>query len=112
MQIPRARRTFAGPAQIRHWALELAKGLVGYGGSGRELGYVSMRQFRAMQALLRALPTCAALAPRKRRKQLARALESGDAAAVQQVLPIFEAKADVGPAVVTVTVTPKKKEAA
>lgn len=100
------------PSQVRGSLIELAKGLVGYGGTGRELGYVSTRQFKAMQALLRGIPTLAALAPRRRRKQLAKALEAGTSEALQQVLPIFRAEADVGSAVVTVTVTPKKKEAA
>lgn len=97
--------------QARAAAIELAKGLVGYGGTGRELGYVTTRQFKAMRALLQGLPSFVALAPRKRRRQLVRVIESGDGGSVQQVLPIFRAQADVGNAVVTVTVE-KKPEAA
>ena len=100
------------PSQVRSWVIELAKGLVGYGGSGRELGYVSTRQFKAMRMLLCELPKLVMLAPKSRRRRMMRAIESGDGAGVQQVLPIFRAQADVGNAVVTVTVEQKKPEAA
>lgn len=69
--------TGATETQVRQWAIETAKGLVCYGGSGRELGYMSTRQFKAAQALLRALPTLAMLLPKRRRRALAKAISSG-----------------------------------
>lgn len=95
------------PTQARAWALELAKGLVGYGGSGRELGYVSARQFKAMQALLRSLPTCTALVPKRRRKQIVKVLAAGEGTEAQPLLP-FRFAADVGSAVLTVSFEPKE----
>ena len=106
------RRGERDPVQMRAWALEFAKGIAGYGGAGREIGYASTRQFKAMQALLRELPKIIALAPKSKRRKMVRVLESGDGCSVQQVLPIFRAQADVGNAVVTVTVEQKKPEAA
>lgn len=97
--------------QARAWALEVAKGRACFGGAGRDLGYVSTRQFKDMRTTLRALPTIVALVSRKRRRQLVRVLSAGEYTA-QEVLPIFRAQADVGNAVVTVTVEQKKPEAA
>jgi len=75
---------------IASWAIEMAKGVAGYGGAGRELGYSSDRQFHTMRAMLKTLPGLARIVPKRERKSLAKQIGSGDA------LPLFALTFDVG----------------
>jgi prophage antirepressor-like protein len=75
---------------IASWAIEVAKGVAGYGGAGRELGYSSDRQFHTMRAMLKSLPGLARIVPKRERKSLAKQIGSGDA------LPLFALTFDVG----------------
>lgn len=95
-----ADRTNASVAKVRGHALEMAKGVVGFGGTGRELGEMSMRQFRAAQALLRALPGFAETIP-KRRSRRTNAPKLEASGGKQLLLFPFVSAFDVGPVRVT-----------
>ncbi len=77
---------------IAAWAIEVAKGVAGYGGAGRELGYCSDRQFQSMRALLKSLPGLARIVPKRERKRLVDQVASGNA----EALPLFALTFDVG----------------
>lgn len=76
---------------IAAWAIEVAKGVAGYGGAGRELAYCSDRQFHTMRAMLKSLPGLARIVPKRERRQITEQLGSGDNA-----LPLLALTFDVG----------------
>lgn len=76
---------------ISAWAIEVAKGVAGYGGAGRELGYCSDRQFHTMRAMLKSLPGLARIVPKRERRQITQQIGSG-----ADALPLFALTFDVG----------------
>lgn len=77
---------------ISAWSIEVAKGVAGYGGAGRELGYCTDRQFHVMRSLLRSLPGLARIVPKRERRQLAQQIGGG----ADNSLPLFALTFDVG----------------
>ena len=71
---------------IRQWSIELAKGVVGFGGAGRELGYCSTSQFHSMRSLLKGLPNLVSIIPKTKRRAAVKALLGGSK---QDVLPFM-----------------------
>lgn len=103
-----AANTGAPVDMLRSWAVQFTQGLVGYGGAGRELGYMSPKQFRDARACLKALPKVAEVLPRRKlRKALAQIEAANDNARGQ--LPI-NFSFDVGNARVTLTAEHKPAE--
>lgn len=76
---------------ISAWAIEVAKGVAGYGGAGRELGYCSDRQFHTMRAMLKSLPGLSRIVPKRERRQMVQQIGTGSDA-----LPLFALAFDVG----------------
>lgn len=85
---------------IAAWSIEVAKGVAGYGGAGRELGYCNDRQFHTMRAMLKSLPGLARIVPRRERRELVRQIGEGG----NPQIPLFALAFDVGDKRVSVKV--------